>query len=111
MITCSECKETKEDHEFYNRVKWQGGKHEWCKECMDYNRWCRKLLQATIPKPETCYICKAKGRRLEVEHDHKKAEIDPLSSLRGFSCHSCNLKGRRVSESSADKVAVGLVGT
>ena len=96
-MKCTDCQQEKPDDQFYKRVKWQGGKHRSCSECMDYDRWVRRLLAATKPKPRECYLCKATDRRLEVEHDHEQAAIDPLSSFRGYACHPCNLRQRRLS--------------
>ena len=90
-MKCTDCKQEKPDDHFYKRVKWQGGKHRWCQECMDYDRWVRRLLAVSNPKPRECYLYKATDRRLEVEHDHEQAAIDPLSSA----CHPCNLRQRR----------------
>ena len=96
MQTCTQCSATNPLDEYYDRVKWQGGKHKWCKECMAYDRWVRRLLAATHPKPAACYVCGATDRRLEVEHCHVKAEVaDPRESMRGWSCHPCNLRKRR----------------
>ena len=96
MQTCTECSATKPTDAFYARAT--GGKHRWCKECMAYDRWVRRLLAACNPKPDRCYVCGATDRRLEVEHCHVKAEVaDPRESYRGHACHPCNLKRRRVS--------------
>ena len=96
MQTCTQCDASKPLDQYYDRVKWQGGKHRWCKECMAYDRWVRRLLAACNPKPEACYVCGATDRRLEIEHCHEAAEEqDPRESFRGFSCHPCNLRKRR----------------
>ena len=95
--TCTECSATKPLTEFYARSKRQGGTHRQCAECMAYDRWVRRLLAASHPRPEACYICGRTDLRLEIEHDHVKAEVsDPRESYRGHACHPCNLKRRRV---------------
>ena len=98
MQTCTQCSASKPLDQYYDRVKWQGGKHRWCKECMAYDRWVRRLLAACNPKPEACYVCGATDRRLEIEHCHEAAEKqNPRESYRGHACHPCNLKRRRIS--------------
>ena len=34
MQTCTQCAATKPLDEYYDRVKWQGGKHRWCEESL-----------------------------------------------------------------------------
>ena len=96
MPTCTECNAEKPTDAFYDRCKKQGGKHRSCRECMDYWRWTRRLIEATFPKPRGCYLCGAENRRLEIEHCHEAAkEQDPVKSYLGHACHSWNIRKRR----------------
>ena len=97
MQTCSECRTEKPLDDYYDRVKWQGGKHKWCKECMLYDRWVRKVLATSHPKEDNqaCYLCGDTTRRLEVEHSHTRAKNDPRDAWNGWACHPCNLRKRR----------------
>ena len=98
MQTCTRCAASKPLDQYYDRVKWQGGKHRSCKECMAYDCWVRRLLAACNPKPEARYVCGATDRRLEIEHCHTAAEIeDPRQSYRGARVPS--LQSRKTAES------------
>ena len=85
MQVCSECRTEKPLDQYYDRVKWQRGKHRWCKQCMCYDRWVRKVLAASHPKEDNqaCYLCGDTTRRLEVEHSHTRAQNDPRDSWLG----------------------------
>lgn len=111
MQQCTQCSASKPLDQYYDQVKWQGGKHTWCKECMAYDRWVRRLLAASHPKEENqaCYLCGATDRRLEIEHCHERALQEPRESFRGFSCHSCNIKQRRTSNATPPRVEPRVV--
>ena len=107
MQACTECNATLPITEFYDRVRWQGGKHLQCRECTNFHRWVRKLIEASVPPPEACYVCGRTDLKLEIDHDHEKAEVsNPIESYRGHCCHGCNLrKSRRIGEAATSRVA------
>ena len=111
MQVCTECNRNLPLDQYYDRVRWQHGKHRWCKECMCYDRWVRKVLAASHPKEDNqaCYLCGRRDLRVEVEHDHLKAKSDPHGSFNGISCHPCNLRQRRkLGSSSSQGVEEGV---
>ena len=111
MQVCSECRTEKPLDQYYDRVKWQRGKHRWCKQCMCYDRWVRKVLAASHPKEDNqaCYLCGDTTRRLEVEHSHTRAKNDYRDSWNGWACHPCNLRKRRkFGNASSERVEEGV---
>jgi len=97
MQQCRECKETLPTNDsFYARSGKSGrGHHTSCKSCMQFDQWSRRVLALSHPRPGACETCGNSQRRLEIDHDHKAAEVHPDLSFRGWICHSCNNLARR----------------